>query len=91
MPLKTANTPANATKMVSDSPGGITVVEGSAAPAPGGVLKIVKINGKMPGEPGTRYEPTIRNKLIWGFAGVIVGRRRCCWRLCRLQLEAKAQ
>ena len=52
VPLKTANSPANAAKLVVDAPGGITVVESSAAPAAGGALKVVKINGKMPGEPG---------------------------------------
>jgi ABC-type phosphate transport system substrate-binding protein len=51
VPLKTAGSPATAIKLVGDTVGAITVVEASAAPAAGN-LKVVRINGKMPGEPG---------------------------------------
>ena len=52
VPLKTATSPATAAKMVGDAPGAITVVESSAVPPAGGSLKVVRINGKMPGDPG---------------------------------------
>jgi len=51
---KAAGSPASAMKLVVDSAGAITVLEGAAAAAvtANGILKIVRINGKVPGEAG---------------------------------------
>ena len=83
VPLKMAPSPATAEKIVTDSPGAITIVESSAVPAGGGPFKVVRINGKnarrsrlsalsRSATKRLNMKPTIRNKLIWGFAGVIV-------------------
>lgn len=51
VPQRTAATADAAVKMVISVPGSIAIVEGAAVQS-NPALKVVRINGKMPGEPG---------------------------------------
>ena len=50
--LKTVSSATIAVRTVAAFPGAFSVVEGSSLPTLGGVVKILSINGKRPGEPG---------------------------------------
>jgi ABC-type phosphate transport system substrate-binding protein len=52
MPIKTVDSGATAARVVANSPGAIGVVEASAADAIASAVKVVRINGKLPGEAG---------------------------------------
>jgi ABC-type phosphate transport system substrate-binding protein len=49
---KNSDSPATAARMVSDAPGAITVLESSALAGAGANTKVVRLNGKQPGEAG---------------------------------------
>jgi hypothetical protein len=50
--FKTVGSAAMAVRTVAASPGAFSAVEGSSLPALGGLVKVLSINGKRPGEPG---------------------------------------
>jgi hypothetical protein len=50
--LYLADSDPAAVKQVSASPGGIAIVEAGAIPAIPGSVRVLRINGKQPGEPG---------------------------------------
>jgi ABC-type phosphate transport system substrate-binding protein len=52
MAVQTANSDVSAAKLVSSLAGSIAFVEASALPAIANTVKIVRVNGKLPGESG---------------------------------------
>ena len=52
MAIQTADSAATAARIVAGSPGAIAIVEASALPAIGAGVKVVRVNGKAPGEAG---------------------------------------
>jgi ABC-type phosphate transport system substrate-binding protein len=52
MAIQTADSAATAGKMVASSQGAIAIVEASAVAAMGATVKVVRVNGKLPGEAG---------------------------------------
>jgi ABC-type phosphate transport system substrate-binding protein len=50
--IRNADSAATAAKIVASLPGGIAIIEVSALPAVQGIVKVLKIGGKAPGEPG---------------------------------------
>ena len=54
--LKTLNSPANAIKFVLNVPGSIALVDSATAKAWQASVKVLRINGRMPDEPGYRLE-----------------------------------
>lgn len=52
MAIQTADSAASAARIVAGSPGAIAIVEASALPAISAGVKIVRVNGKAPGEVG---------------------------------------
>ena len=53
--IKTSDSAQAAAKLVTGSPGAVAVVESSALPQISPLVKVVKIDGKLPGEPGYPY------------------------------------
>lgn len=49
---QTANSDAMAARIVAGSPGSFVVVDAASVPSFGGAVKVVRINGKLPGEAG---------------------------------------
>ena len=52
MAIQTADSAASAAKLVAGSQGAIAIVEASALAAISSSVKVVRVNGKAPGEPG---------------------------------------
>ena len=52
MAIQTADSAATAARMVAGSQGAIAIVESSAMAAIGNAVKVVRVNGKAPGEAG---------------------------------------
>ncbi|HEX3351385.1 MAG TPA: hypothetical protein VHS34_01075 [Terriglobales bacterium] len=52
MAIQTADSAATAARIVAGSPGAIAIVEVGALPAIAAGVKVVRINGKVPGEAG---------------------------------------
>jgi ABC-type phosphate transport system substrate-binding protein len=50
--VKVVDSSATAVRTVAVSPGSISVVEASSLATLGGLVKVISINGKQPGEPG---------------------------------------
>ena len=52
MAIQTADSPTTAARLVAGSQGAIAIVEASALSALGTSVKVLRVNGKAPGEPG---------------------------------------
>lgn len=52
MAVQTANSDLTATKLVAGAEGSIAFVDPSSLPSMAGQVKVVRVNGKLPGEPG---------------------------------------
>ena len=52
MTMQAADSDATSARLVAGSAGSIAIVEISSIPAIGSTVKIIRVNGKNPGEPG---------------------------------------